>query len=110
MIGALDDTPVVILQGARQVGKSTLAGEVAGLRSGRVVTLDDDAVRAAAAIDPARFIDAAPGLLVIDEVQRVPALLLAIKVAVDRDRRPGRFLLAGSANLLRLRSVQDSLA
>ncbi len=110
VIDALDDTPVVILQGARHVGKSTLAGEVAGLRGGRVVTLDDDAVRAAAAVDPAGFIDAAPGLLVIDEVQRVPALLLAIKAAVDRDRRPGQFLLAGSANLLRLRSVRDSLA
>lgn len=60
--------------------------------------------------DPSGFLDAFEGLLVIDEVQRVPELLLAIKASVDRDRRPGRFLLTGSANLLRLRSVHDSLA
>ena len=107
---ALADTPVVVLQGARQVGKSTLAATVARGRGGRVVTLDDQPAREAALADPAGFVDSADGLLMIDEVQRAPELMLAIKAAVDRDRRPGRFLLTGSANLLRLRSVQDSLA
>lgn len=107
---ALADTPVVILQGARQVGKSTLAAAVASRLAGRLVTLDDEPVRRAALTDPASFVESADGLMVIDEVQRAPELLLAIKAAVDRDRRPGRFLLTGSANLLQLRSVQDSLA
>ena len=107
---ALADTPVVVIQGARQVGKTTLAVAVAHERSGRVVTMDDDALRAAALADPRAFIESGDGLLVIDEIQRAPELILAIKASVDRDRRPGRFLLTGSANLLRLRSVHDSLA
>lgn len=74
------------------------------------MTLDDDVVRSAAEEDPRTFVESGDGLLVIDEVQRAPRLLLAIKASVDRDRRHGRFLLAGSANLLRLRSIQDSLA
>ncbi len=100
----------MILQGARQVGKSTLAATVANARGGRIVTLDDESARQAALTDPAGFVDSGDGLLMIDEVQRAPELMLAIKASVDRDRRPGRFLLTGSANLLRLRSVQDSLA
>jgi uncharacterized protein len=107
---ALADTPVVVIQGARQVGKTTLAVTAARRRAGRVVTLDDDATRAAALADPAGFIESNDELLMIDEIQRAPELMLAIKAAVDRDRRPGRFLLTGSANLLRLRSMQDSLA
>ena len=92
------------------MGKSTLATVVADARGGRVVTLDDEPVRRAALADPAGFVESVEGLLVIDEVQRAPELMLAIKATVDRDRRPGRFLLTGSANVLRLRSVQDSLA
>ena len=92
------------------MGKSTLATVVADARGGRVVTLDDEPVRRAALSDPAGFVESVEGLLVIDEVQRAPELMLAIKATVDRDRRPGRFLLTGSANVLRLRSVQDSLA
>jgi hypothetical protein len=106
---ALADTPVVVLQGARQVGKSTLARMVAGER-GVFVTLDDEPVRRAVLADPAGFVAQYEGLLVIDEVQRAPEVLLAIKAEVDRRRQPGMFLLTGSANLLRLRSVQDSLA
>lgn len=102
---------MVVLQGARQVGKSTLAATIAGERPGAtLITLDDEPVRRAAQADPAGFIDAFDGLTVIDEVQRAPELLLAIKARVDRRRQPGQFLLTGSANLLRLRSVQDSLA
>lgn len=106
---ALQDTRVVVVNGARQVGKSTLA-EVA-LRSspgGTARFLDDPATRAAATEDPVRFVQH-DGLMLIDEVQRVPELWLTIKHAVDRDPRPGRFLLTGSARLLSLRSLPDAL-
>lgn len=108
---ALDDTRIVVVQGARQVGKTTLVHEVVTSRGGLLVTLDDDLTRAAAASDPAGFLTQAPDqTLAIDEVQRVPELILALKLAVDRDPRPGRFLLTGSANLLRLPAMHDSLA
>jgi len=107
---ALTDTPIVVIQGARQVGKSTLAADV-GRDRGRFVTLDDPAELAAAAADPTSYVDQLTGgCLVIDEVQRVPDLVLAVKASVDRNRRPGRFLLTGSANLLRLATTHDSLA
>lgn len=106
---ALEDTRVVVVNGARQVGKSTLA-EIA-LRSapgGVARFLDDPVTRAAAIEDPVRFVQH-DGLLLIDEVQRVPDLWLTIKNSVDRDPRPGRFLLTGSARLLGLRSLPDAL-
>ena len=78
---------------------------------GRVVTLDDATTREAAQADPVAFLEQNPdGLLTVDEVQRVPELIVALKLAVDRDRRPGRFLLTGSANLTKLTTVEDSLA
>ena len=109
---ALADTPVVVIQGARQVGKSTLAQVVAaGASDARHVTLDDPATLAVAESDPAFFVNqAGRGLLVIDEVQRAPGLILPLKASVDRDRRPGRFLLTGSADLLQVKGVGDSLA
>lgn len=108
---ALSDTPVVVLQGARQVGKSTLAGEISRGLGGTFVTLDDEVTRLVSQDDPTAFVlRGGSGLLVIDEIQRSPGLMLAIKATVDRDRRPGRFLVTGSADLLRLRSVEDSLA
>lgn len=108
---ALDDTRIVVVQGARQVGKTTLVREVVTARDGVLVTLDDGLTRAAAADDPAGFLAQAPGrMLAIDEVQRVPDLILALKLAADRDPHPGRFLLTGSANLLRLPAMHDSLA
>lgn len=111
LIEALSDTPVVVLQGARQVGKSTLAGRVAEDRKAVVVTLDDPATLAVAESDPGFFVaQAADRLLVIDEAQRAPGLILPLKAAVDRDRRPGRFLLTGSADLLQVKGVGDSLA
>jgi uncharacterized protein len=106
---ALDDTRVVVINGARQVGKSTLAEDVLRGREGTIARFLDDAVtRAAATEDPARFVDHG-GLMLIDEVQRVPDLWLAIKHMVDRDPRPGQFLLTGSARLLGLRSLPDTL-
>jgi predicted AAA+ superfamily ATPase len=100
----------VVVTGARQVGKSTLARQVLDRVGGTYLTLDEPATLAAALSDPDGLIAGTGGLTVIDEVQRAPDLLRAVKLSVDRDQRPGRFLLTGSANLLRLRTVSESLA
>ena len=108
IMAALTDTRVVLINGPRQSGKTTLARGLAG--DGRLfLTLDDPTTLAAARADPVAFVR---GLdhAVIDEVQRAPDVLLAIKRSVDEDRRPGRFLLTGSANLMLLPRVADSLA
>jgi predicted AAA+ superfamily ATPase len=105
---ALKDTPVVMINGPRQSGKTTLVRAFTDPGRG-YVNLDDDTALAAARSDPAAFIRGYDRA-VIDEVQRAPELLRAIKVSVDRDRRPGRFLLTGSADLLTLPTVSDSLA
>ncbi len=111
VLAALADTPVVLLHGARQAGKSTLAMELAaGPHPARYLTLDDAAVLAAAKSDPAGFIAGLKGPVVLDEVQRAPELFLPMKLAVDRDRRPGRFLLTGSANVLLLPRLSEALA
>ena len=107
---ALADTPVVYLQGARQTGKSTLAKSLAERRSASYVTLDTAAVYAAADDDPDGFVAGLPLPVVIDEAQRVPALATAIKAAVDADRTPGQFLLTGSAGVMSLPTLADSLA
>lgn len=105
---ALQDTPVVLLTGPRQAGKTTLVRQIAQ-RGMHYLTLDDDLTLLSAREDPVgmiRNLDRA----IIDEIQRAPELLLAIKKSVDEDRRPGRFLLTGSANLMALPTVADSLA
>jgi predicted AAA+ superfamily ATPase len=108
---AIADTRVVLIHGARQVGKSTLADVVVANRpAARSVTLDDAATLEAARADPVGFVQQPAGMLFIDEVQRAPDLLLAIKAEVDRDQRPGRFLLTGSAQVLALPAVADALA
>ncbi len=109
---ALTDTPVVLVNGARQSGKSTLVQSLpspAGVAR-QYLTLDDAVVLSAAKSDPAGFINALQGDVTLDEVQRVPELFLAIKAAVDRQRQPGRFLLTGSANVMLLPGIADSLA
>lgn len=105
---ALADTRVVLLAGPRQAGKTTLAQSLAGGPRG-FQTLDNATTLAAATRDPTGFVR---GLdrAVIDEIQRAPNLILAIKESVDADPRPGRFLLTGSANLMTLPRVADSLA
>ena len=105
---ALADTRVVLLCGPRQSGKTTLAQRIAE-ETFPFFTLDDATTLDAASADPVGFLR---GLdrAVIDEIQRAPELILAIKVAVDTDPRPGRFLLTGSADLMTLPRVADSLA
>ncbi len=111
ILAALQDTPVVTLVGARQTGKSTLTKWLASEKySARYLTLDDAAVLAAATSNPHGFVDALEGPVILDEVQRAPDLFLAIKSSVDRNRKPGRFLLTGSANVLLLPRIADSLA
>lgn len=107
---ALADTPVVLLHGARQTGKSTLVRMLAEERGMAYATLDEAVHLAAAQRDPDAFLDGFERPLVIDEVQRVPELLRAIKVRVDRDRVPGMYLLTGSANTMLLPRVAESLA
>lgn len=105
---AMQDTPAILINGPRQAGKTTLARHIAG-QDMRFLTLDDEAVLFAARENPVGLIRDSTRI-VIDEIQRAPALLMAIKKVIDEDRRPGRFLLTGSANLLTLPTVADSLA
>lgn len=105
---ALADTPVVMVNGLRQCGKTTLVrGFAADGR--RYISLDDETAPTAARDDPAGFLRPLDRAIV-DEVQRAPELLRAIKLSVDQDRRPGRYLLTGSADLLTLPTVSDSRA
>lgn len=110
---ALADTRVVLVNGARQSGKSTLVALIAEARGGDLRTLDQPATLQAARFDPQEFVespgDEPPGLMIIDEIQRDPDLILPIKASVDADPRPGRFLLTGSARLLGLRGLPDAL-
>jgi uncharacterized protein len=111
LLAALRDTPVVFLQGARQTGKSTLAQSLAELgHEASYLTLDDAGVLAAAEHDPAGFVRELEQPVILDEVQRVPELFLAIKHAIDRRRAPGRFLLTGSADALLLPRLAETLA
>jgi uncharacterized protein len=107
---ALSDRPVVLVNGARQVGKSTLVQSQADGERAQYLTLDDATVLAAVARDPGGFVAGLDGPVILDEIQREPRLFPAIKMAVDRDRRPGRFLLTGSADVFLLPTVSESLA
>jgi predicted AAA+ superfamily ATPase len=110
LLESLRDTPVVFLSGARQSGKSTLAqGLAAGPYPARYLTMDDAAVLSAARGDPEAFLEGLKGPTVLDEVQFAPDLFPALKANIDRDRRPGRFLLTGSANILLLPRLASSL-
>lgn len=108
LLAALADTPVVSILGPRQSGKSTLAANLDPERL--FISLDDAAYLKLALDDPQGFISELPERVTIDEVQRAPHLTLAIKRSVDHNRRAGRFLLTGSANLLQLPQLADSLA
>jgi len=107
---ALADSPIVLVHGPRQCGKTTLA-QIIGERKGYAYVSFDDAVLCAAAqADPVGFAGDLPERVILDEVQRVPALFSALKVAVDRKRSAGRFILTGSANVLLVPKLADSLA
>jgi predicted AAA+ superfamily ATPase len=112
LLDALADTPVVFLRGARQSGKTTLVKNIAGSgdRARNYVTLDSATALAAALHDPAGFLQGVDKPVTLDEVQRAPELMLAIKEDVDRSRLPGRYLLTGSANVMVLPKVAESLA
>jgi len=103
--------PVVVLTGARQTGKSRLLNTEVPFADHKVFTLDDIATRADAENDPAGFVNRAPRMI-IDEIQRAPELMIAVKAAVDREEQqtPGRYVLTGSANLLLMKQVSESLA
>ncbi len=104
---SLQDTPAVLINGPRQCGKTTLVQQFRG--SMQYLTLDDPTLLAAAQQDPLGFVRRLDRAI-IDEVQRAPQLLLSLKLVIDQDRRPGRFLLTGSANLMTLPQIADSLA
>jgi len=107
---ALADTPVILVHGPRQCGKTTLARLVGDPLGYTYLTFDDPVILAAAREDPSGFVADLPARVILDEVQKAPALFSSIKLAVDRDRKPGRFLLTGSANVLLVPHLSDSLA
>src|SRR3954470_15173157 len=105
---SLANFPVVLLTGARQVGKSTIIEHLR--QQGTIdhaVTLDDFLALESARTNPAGFLEQFPGKIAIDEIQRAPDLLIAIKKQVDENRQPGRFFLTGSANLLSYPGVTE---
>jgi len=111
VLAALDDFPVILINGARQTGKTTLVrGLVEEKMEVRYETLDDVALLAAVKSDPVGFIKQFSEPVIIDEVQRAPEIFLPIKQAVDTQERPGMFILTGSANILTLPRLADSLA
>jgi len=109
VLEALKDMPVVVITGMRQTGKTTFLQKQTGLEQRRFVTFDDFAQLEAAKLDPDGFVSSKEPLT-IDEAHKCPEILMAIKKAVDKERKPGQFLLSGSANLSLLRSITESLA
>lgn len=107
---ALVDSPIVLIHGPRQCGKTTLAQIIGGRKGYAYVSFDDAVLCTAAQADPVGFVGDLPERVILDEVQRVPALFSALKVAVDRKRSAGRYILTGSANVLLVPKLADSLA
>ena len=107
---ALADSPVVLIHGPRQCGKTTLALQVAKQQGYHYLSFDVDDALLAAKADPVGFVRSLPERCILDEIQRAPELFTSLKDTVDRRRDPGRFILAGSANILLLPKLADSLA
>ena len=110
LLEALGDSPAVLIHGPRQCGKTTLARLVGERLGYEYLSFDDDVARGSAQADPAGFVADLPERAILDEVQRVPALFAPLKSAIDRRRVPGRFMLTGSANVLLVPRLADSLA
>jgi hypothetical protein len=110
LLDALDDTPVVLIHGSRQCGKTTLTQLVGKKLGYYYLTFDDTNQLNSAKNDPVGFIDNLPEKVIIDEVQRAPEIFTSIKASVDKNRKPGPFILTGSANVLLLPKLSDSLA
>jgi hypothetical protein len=111
LLEALSDSPVVLIHGARQTGKSTLVKEISGNEfPAKYLTFDDTGILSAAQNNPQGFVSGYPENLIIDEVQRVPEIFPEIKNIVDKKRKAGKFILTGSANVLLLPKVSESLA
>ena len=107
---ALNDSPVVLILGPRQCGKTTLAREMGKKADYRYYTFDDENMRNRAQEDPLGFVNSTPERAILDEVQKVPGIFPSIKLSVDRNRTAGRFILTGSVDLLQMRQVRESLA
>lgn len=110
LLEALDDSPAVLIHGPRQCGKTTLVRQLAEETGCGYITFDDDIQRSAAQFDPIGFVADLPESVILDEVQRVPELFTSLKLAIDAQHRPGRFILTGSANVLLVPKLADSLA
>jgi len=110
VIEALSDSPVVLIHGPRQCGKTTLARLVGDEVGFSYLSFDDDVQRASAQADPVGYVAELPNRVILDEVQRVPEMFTSLKAAVDARREPGRFILTGSANVLLVPKLADSLA
>ena len=110
LLDALNDTPVILIHGSRQCGKTTLAQLVGEKLGYYYLTFDDNNQLNSAKSDPVGFIDNLPEKVIIDEVQRAPEIFTSIKASVDKNRKSGRFILTGSANVLLLPKLSDSLA
>ena len=106
----LEDSPVVLIQGPRQCGKTTLARMVGKTEGYHYISFDDEDTRAAAEADLMGFVKTLPERVILDEVQKVPEIFSSIKLVVDRNRTPGRFMLTGSVSVLHVRGITDSLA
>ncbi|HED66871.1 MAG TPA: ATP-binding protein [Planctomycetes bacterium] len=107
---ALRDTPAVLIHGPRQSGKTTLARMVGEAKGYRYVSFDDEAALAAAKTDPVGFVARLPARSILDEVQRVPEIFTSLKSVIDERRTAGRYILTGSANVLFVPRLADSLA
>ena len=110
LVEALKDSPAVLIHGPRQCGKTTLARMIGAPKKYEYVSFDDDVVTEAARTDPIGFVNELSKRVILDEVQKVPNIFSALKKEIDRKRTPGRFILTGSANILRIPKLSDSLA
>jgi predicted AAA+ superfamily ATPase len=109
LLEALENMPVVVLSGMRQTGKSTLLLHQPELKGCKYLNFDDFSTLEAAQRNPELLLSG-EGCIIIDEAQKCPGLFTAIKKEIDKKRKPGRFVLSGSANFLLMKSVSESLA